>query len=238
METRKRGNTAVEYTSRSYRTSNCRNLYLSEPLRSSNRGHLKPIDLIAILYWGVKGLKLRLINAEKLNHIGSGKKLNMFFLYKVQTKKNYRNQKKTAFRHAGFSRHHYRFYWGHLEPVEPYSNIVSRGSRRIKMGITWCRETGPLRSSNRRHLKPVDLIVILYRGVNGLKLRPHDTEKQEHYGKRDKQNYFSWSRQKKHYSDETTLSEKLQHIVDKCNEAEKCSNGEWKQHFGTELAVF
>ena len=35
-----------------------------------------------------------------------------------------------------------------------------------------------------------------------------------------------------------TLSEKLQNIVDKCNEAEKCSNTEPNQHFVKELAVF
>ena len=33
------------------------------------------------------------------------------------------------------------------------------------------------------------------------------------------------------------LSEKLQNIMDKCNEAEKCSNTEPNQHFVKELAV-
>ena len=35
-----------------------------------------------------------------------------------------------------------------------------------------------------------------------------------------------------------TLSENLENIMDKCNEAEKCSNAEWNQHFGKELADF
>ena len=35
-----------------------------------------------------------------------------------------------------------------------------------------------------------------------------------------------------------TLSEKLQNIMDKCNEAEKCSNAERNQRFGKKLAVF
>ena len=35
-----------------------------------------------------------------------------------------------------------------------------------------------------------------------------------------------------------TLSEKLQNIMDKCNEAEKCSNAERNQRFAKELAVF
>ena len=37
---------------------------------------------------------------------------------------------------------------------------------------------------------------------------------------------------------DTTLSEKLQKIMDKCNEAEKCSNTERSQHLAKELAVF
>ena len=36
----------------------------------------------------------------------------------------------------------------------------------------------------------------------------------------------------------TTLKEKLQNIVDKCNKAEMCSNAERNQRFGKELAVF
>jgi len=35
-----------------------------------------------------------------------------------------------------------------------------------------------------------------------------------------------------------TLSEKLENIIDKCNEAEKCSNVERNQCFRKELAVF
>ena len=35
-----------------------------------------------------------------------------------------------------------------------------------------------------------------------------------------------------------TLSEKFQNIIDKCNEAKKCSNTERNQHFAKELAVF
>ena len=35
-----------------------------------------------------------------------------------------------------------------------------------------------------------------------------------------------------------TLSEKLQSIMNKCNEDEKCSNAERNQHFSKELAVF
>ena len=34
-----------------------------------------------------------------------------------------------------------------------------------------------------------------------------------------------------------TLSEKLQNIMDQCNEAEKCSNTEHNQHFEKEIAV-
>ena len=36
----------------------------------------------------------------------------------------------------------------------------------------------------------------------------------------------------------TTLSYKLQNIMDKCNEAEKCSNTERNQHFTNEQAIF
>jgi len=35
-----------------------------------------------------------------------------------------------------------------------------------------------------------------------------------------------------------TLSEKLQNIKDKCNEAKKCSNTERNQHFAKELSLF
>ena len=35
-----------------------------------------------------------------------------------------------------------------------------------------------------------------------------------------------------------TLPEKLQYIMDKCNEAQKCSNTERNQHFARELAIF
>ena len=35
-----------------------------------------------------------------------------------------------------------------------------------------------------------------------------------------------------------TLSEKLENIMDKCNEAEKCSNTERSQYFSKELTVF
>ena len=35
-----------------------------------------------------------------------------------------------------------------------------------------------------------------------------------------------------------TLSEKLQNIMEKCNEAEKFSNTEWNQYFANYLAVF
>ena len=35
-----------------------------------------------------------------------------------------------------------------------------------------------------------------------------------------------------------TFSEKLQNIIDKCNETEKCSKTEWNQHFAKELSYF
>ena len=35
-----------------------------------------------------------------------------------------------------------------------------------------------------------------------------------------------------------TLSEKLQNIIDKCNEVAKCSNTERNKHFAEELEVF
>ena len=105
-------------------------------LASPNRGHLKPCKPHT-------NIVLRDLRNSNWDHImprgrsisetGISWIFHIFFIYTSPDKKRLQ-QPDVQLSERLVSRHHYRFNWGHLETVEPHSNIEQRGFRGSKFG--------------------------------------------------------------------------------------------------------